>query len=103
MDYVHEWLLSGTQMTTASTGQSPCLSPSAHRHVMPSVTSRPTGSGGGGGGRPVRLKHIQQTKPLTLGRAITLYPLTNYTLGTKEPPGEGQLCGSQISRRGGGI
>ncbi|OXB57892.1 hypothetical protein ASZ78_009498 [Callipepla squamata] len=30
-------------------------------------------------------KYIQQTKPLTLERTINLYPLTNYTFGTKEP------------------
>nr|KAF6324836.1 hypothetical protein mMyoMyo1_008293 [Myotis myotis] len=30
-------------------------------------------------------EYIQQTKPLTLERTINLYPLTNYTLGTKEP------------------
>uniref|UniRef100_A0A8C3RZG4 Uncharacterized protein n=1 Tax=Chelydra serpentina TaxID=8475 RepID=A0A8C3RZG4_CHESE len=32
-----------------------------------------------------RNKYIQQTKPLTLERTINLYPLTNYTFGTKEP------------------
>ncbi|KAG8143920.1 putative Cleavage and polyadenylation specificity factor subunit 5 protein [Naja naja] len=30
-------------------------------------------------------KYIQQSKPLTLERTINLYPLTNYTFGTKEP------------------
>ncbi|XP_053431567.1 cleavage and polyadenylation specificity factor subunit 5-like [Nycticebus coucang] len=30
-------------------------------------------------------KYMQQTKPLTLDRTINLYPLTNYTFGTKEP------------------
>ncbi|KAL0588747.1 Cleavage and polyadenylation specificity factor subunit 5 [Plecturocebus cupreus] len=30
-------------------------------------------------------KYIQQTKPLTLESTINLYPLTNYTFGTKEP------------------
>nr|XP_058151472.1 cleavage and polyadenylation specificity factor subunit 5-like [Dasypus novemcinctus] len=30
-------------------------------------------------------KYIQQTKPLTLECTINLYPLTNYTFGTKEP------------------
>ncbi|XP_006902615.1 PREDICTED: cleavage and polyadenylation specificity factor subunit 5-like [Elephantulus edwardii] len=30
-------------------------------------------------------KYIQQTKPLTLEHTINLYPLTNYTFGTKEP------------------
>lgn len=28
---------------------------------------------------------MQQTKRLTLERTINLYPLTNYTFGTKEP------------------
>ncbi|KAG8563259.1 hypothetical protein GDO81_015991 [Engystomops pustulosus] len=30
-------------------------------------------------------KYLPQTKPLTLERTINLYPLTNYTFGTKEP------------------
>ncbi|MGH0166668.1 UNVERIFIED_CONTAM: hypothetical protein FKN15_066872 [Acipenser sinensis] len=30
-------------------------------------------------------KYMQQNKPLTLERTINLYPLTNYTFGTKEP------------------
>uniref|UniRef100_A0A8W4FJX4 Cleavage and polyadenylation specificity factor subunit 5 n=1 Tax=Sus scrofa TaxID=9823 RepID=A0A8W4FJX4_PIG len=30
-------------------------------------------------------KYMQQTKRLTLERTINLYPLTNYTFGTKEP------------------
>uniref|UniRef100_G1TSJ3 Cleavage and polyadenylation specificity factor subunit 5 n=1 Tax=Oryctolagus cuniculus TaxID=9986 RepID=G1TSJ3_RABIT len=30
-------------------------------------------------------KYMQRTKPLTLQRTINLYPLTNYTFGTKEP------------------
>ncbi|ELK30249.1 Cleavage and polyadenylation specificity factor subunit 5 [Myotis davidii] len=30
-------------------------------------------------------KYIQQTKPLTMEHTINLYPLTNYTFGTKEP------------------
>lgn len=30
-------------------------------------------------------KYIQQTKPLSLVLTINLYPLINYTFGTKEP------------------